>query len=337
MRSIWRSNMRLAPLLTAGVVASVVAACSAEEQGGGGSGDGEQTTTVRVATAVDQYYGYIAVEAYERLGTFEDTDLEIEVISATTPTIGQIMAAGQADIAMAGAGAIVAHHEAGIPMDLTASILTPWDYYVLVSEEGDYAGADSVEELKGASFGITGEGSPGNYLLNRHAEKLGWTSNDFNEPALGDVGSLFAALASGQVDATLWAPDQAYITEAQGVATHFPIPTLTPNVLQGFGVNTDFQENNPDTVKTFLEAYYAEIEELQDNPQDFIDVLVEEWEVDPDIAQRLAENQLPLISTDGAITEEELQGVAESVPFLSGQPDEPAPTIEYTPWQEIGS
>lgn len=335
MRSVPRSTKRFSSLLAAGVVASVLAACGAP--GSGGADDGEQTNTVRVATAVDQYYGYIALQAHERLGTFEGTDLDVEVISATTPTIGQIMAAGQADIAMAGAGAIVAHGEAGIPMDLTASILTPWDYYVLVSEKSEYAGAGSLEELKGANFGITGEGSPGNYLLNQHADKMGWSSDDFKETALGEVGALFAALSSGQVDAVLWAPDQAYITEAEGVATHFPIPTLTPNVLQAFGTNTDFQASNPDTVKTFLEAYYAEVKDLQANPQDFIDVLVEEWDVDPEIAQRLAENQLPLLSTDGSISDAELKGVAESVPFLSGKPDEPAPSIDYTSWQEIGS
>lgn len=323
--------------ILAALVAVTVSACGESAEDANGPADQAETKTIRVATAVDKYYGYMPVQAHDALQTFKDTGLKVEVISATTPTIGQIMAANQADVAMAGAGAVVAHETAGIPVKLTAGILGPWDYHVLVSNKGKFAGAKRLEELKGANFGITGKGSPGNYMLSQYADKLGWSPSDYRETALGDVGALFAALTAGKVDAVLWAADRAYITEAQGVATYFKLPDVTPNVLQAFAVNKDFLKENPQTVKDFLTAYYAKVKELQGQPQPFVDVLVNDWKVDPAVASKLAENQLPLLSTDGNITDEQLAGIAKSVPFLSGKPDSAPPKIEYTPWQELGS
>lgn len=293
--------------------------------------------TIRVATAVDNYYGYMPVQAKDKLQTFEGTGLTIEVIAATTPTIGQIMAANQADIALAGAGAVVAHETAGIPIHLTASLLGPWDYHVIVSKKGKFPDATSIEDLKGANFGITGKGSPGNYMLHQYAEKLGWSESEVKETALGDLGSLFAALTAGQVDAVLWAADRAYIMEDSGAATYFRLPDVSPNVLQAVAVNKNFAQEHPEAVKTFLTAYFEKVKELQADPKPFIDVLVNDWKVDAAVADRLAENQLPLLSADGSISTDELAGVANSVPFLSGKPDSEPPTIDFTPWQNLGS
>lgn len=334
MKASKHTGKRLAALVAATGLLATLAACSDDSPSTEGGGE---TPTIRIATAVDNFYGFMPVIAEESLKTFEDSGVNVEVVSATTPTIGQVMAGGQADMALAGTGALVAQSVSGVPIKLVAGILNPWDYYVIVSNEGNFAGASSIEELKGANFGITGQGSPGNYMLSQYAEELGWSSSDFKETALGDVGSLFAGLAAGTVDAVLWAPDQAYITEAEGVATHFPLPDLTPNVLQGMAASNELLEENPQAVKDVLTAYYAKVEELQQNPEIFIDVLVNEWDIDPDVADRLAENQLPLLSTDGAISEEEAAGVAQSVPFLSGDPDAEPPKLEIEPWQELGS
>lgn len=330
---------RHAALVGAGLLA--LTACAGGDDGAaegdqatdGAAEDGgqDEQVTIRVATAVDLYSGYMPVIAHEELGTFEDEDFNVEVISATTPTIGQVLAGGEADVALAGGPALVSHSEAGVPVQFTAMILGPWDNYVIVSDEGEYAGASSMEELEGANFGITGEGSPGNYLLYRYSEELG---NDYQETALGDFGSLFGALASGSVDATIWAADQAYVTEQEGVATNFHLPDPHPNIMQALGVTDEFLDEHTDVVKDFLEAYFAKVEELQENPEDFVDVMVE-WGNDRDVAERLAEDHLMELSTDGVPSEEQLNGMARAVPFMSGEPEADPPSIDYTPWPEL--
>lgn len=328
---------RLHGLVLVAAISATLAACSSSGSSDTTNTSGSETKTVRVATAVDKYYGYMPVEARDTLETFKGTGIDVQVVAATTPTIGQIMAANQADIALAGAGAVVAQETAGIPIHLTASLLGPWDYHVIVSKKGAFATATKIEDLKGANFGITGKGSPGNYMLNQYAKKLGWSSPDVKETALGDVGALFAALTAGKVDAVLWAADRAYIMEGSSAATYFKLPDVTPNVLQSVAVNKDFAKKNPKLVKDFLTAYFTKVKAMQTDPKPFVDVLVNQWKVDPAVAAKLAENQLPLLSTDGAITKGQLDGIAASVPFLSGKPDSAPPTINFTPWQNLGS
>lgn len=303
----------------------------ASDSGGAG---GEESVTIRVATAVDRYPGYMPVIAHEELGTFEGKSFNVEVISASTPTIGQILAGGQADVALAGGPALVAHAEAGVPVQLVAKILSPWEAYMIVSNESDYAGATSIEEMQGANFGITGQGSPGNYLLNERAEQLGWSDADFRETALGDVGSLFGALTDGGIDATIWAPDQAYVLEKEGVATYFKLDDPHPTIQQAIGVTTGFLEDYPGAVKEFLEAYFDKVAELQENTDVMVDVMVD-WGMDRDVAERLSEDHMQRFSTDGVPTEEELEGLAQAVPFMSGNPEEGPPSINYTPWPEL--
>ncbi len=343
----WRSISVVSCLLALTACASDSGSVSGGEQATQAGTAQDETTpdeaaggdpaTVRIATAVDKYYGYMPVIAHETLGTFDDLDVEIEVVSGTTPTMGQILAGGDADLALAFAPAIVSFAESGVPVELTAKVLGPWGSYMIVSSKGNYAGASSIEELKGANFGITGEGSPGNYIMAEYAEELGWSKGDYRETALGDVGSLFAALTSGSIDALIWAADQAYAMEAEGVATYFALPDRRPNVLQAFGVTTEFVEKHPDLVKDILEAYFSKVEELQGNPEPFINVLVDEWGMDRAIAESLAENQLPDLDTEGLITDEELEGVAQTVPFIAGRPDSDPPDIQlyYTPWTEL--
>ena len=317
----------------------LLTACSGGAEPGAGAGNeatsSGEPVTIRIATSVDEFYGYIAVEANEALGTWKDSGLNVEVISATTPTLGQILAGGQADIGLGTPGTEAAARAQGVQQTIVASCLTPWDYVVIVSNKGKFPGAKELADLKGANFGITGKGSPGNYLLHKWADKLGWGAGDIHESALGNVAALFAALDSGQVDAVLWASDKGFVTEGSGTGTFFTLPKIEESVLQSFSVMDDFAAKNPEAVKTFFEYYFKEVKELQANPQEFIDILVNNWGYDPDVASKLAERSLPLLSTDGKITQEELDGVQQSIPFLTGKPGTTPPDIAYTYWKDL--
>lgn len=291
-----------------------------------------EAATIRVATAVSFYSGYMTVIAHEELGTFDGLNFDIEVISATTPTMGAVVAAGEADIVLAGGAALLGLETAGVPIKFVAKILGPWDNYVIVANNGNYAGAKSMQELAGANFGITGAGSPGNYLLYRYAEQLGI---EFTETALGDFGSLFAALAGGAVDAVIWAPDQAFRNEKLGTATSFYLPDPHPNIMQAFGVTPEFLEEHPECVKDFLSAHYSKVAEMQADPSLFTDVMVG-WGGDLLVAQQLIPTHLNKFSspstTNGTPSAEQFEGAVSAVPFMTGKPGTTPPAMTYVPW-----
>jgi ABC-type nitrate/sulfonate/bicarbonate transport system substrate-binding protein len=333
-----RSKRTVGVALSAAVLA-LLTACSpqaaepgGQEKPGGGGEASNETTTVRVATSVSNSFPFIVVQAGERLGTWEGTGLNVEVVEATTPTIGQVMAGNQADIALAGANSEAANIQSGVEMTIVASNLTYWDQRIIAGPD-----VESVEDLKGGNFGITGAGSPGEYSVVKMAESLGWAESDYTVTSLGNLPALVAALTAGQIDAFAWSSQAAFQLEQAGDGKIVApgAEYVGPNVLQSFAVMDAFAEANPTTVQTFFEAYFAMVEKIQADPQLFIDVLVEEWEVDPEVAARVAEESLPELSTDGVISADELQGIRETAAFTVGMPVDEFPEVKYTLWEDL--
>jgi len=287
---------------------------------------------VRVATSVSNSFPFIVVQAGESLGTWEDTGLDVQVVEGTTPTIGQIMAGGQADIALAGANSEGANIQSGVDMTIVASNLSYWDQRIIARP-----GITSVDELKGGNFGVTGAGSPGEYSIVKMAEELGWSESDYTLTSLGNLQALTAALSAGSIDAFAWSSQAAFQMEESGEGTIVApgADYVGANVLQAFAVMDSFAEANPETVQTFFEAYFATVKKIQDDPQLFIDTLVNEWEVDPAVAQRLAEESLPELSSDGVITPDELDGIKDSVAFTIGTSVDDVDDVKYTYWKDL--
>ncbi|MDR5700933.1 ABC transporter substrate-binding protein [Agromyces aerolatus] len=315
------------------LVAMAVSGCAADSSAGeGGSEGGSETTTVRVATSVSNSFPFVVVQAGQQLGTWEDSGIEVEVVEGTTPTIGQIMAGGQADIALAAASTEAASRQSGVEMTIVASNLSYWDQRIIARP-----GTADVAELEGGNFGITGAGSPGDYSVVKMAEESGWAESDYTVTSLGNLQALIAALTAGSIDAFAWSSQAAFQMEesGEGVIVADGADFVGENVLQSFAVMDQFAADNPETVQAFFEAYFATVERIQADPQLFIDVLVDEWDVNPAVAERLAEESLPELSTDGVITEGELEGIRDAVAFsLETSVDDVEP-VAYTYWKDL--
>jgi ABC-type nitrate/sulfonate/bicarbonate transport system substrate-binding protein len=320
----------LGVLLISGCAAEAPTTDSAAPADSGGGKP--EVSTVRVATSVSNSFPFIVVQAGEILGTWENSGLDVEVVEGTTPTIGQIMAGDQADIALAGASSEAASTQSGVEMKIVASNLSYWDQRIIAAP-----GTKSVKDLKGGNFGITGAGSPGEYSVVKMAEELGWSESDYTVTSLGNLPALTAALTAGSIDAFAWNSQAAFQLEEKGEGTIVAEAAdyTGDNVLQAFAVTDSFASANPNTVQAFFAAYFETVERIQDDPQLFIDILVEEWEVDQTVAERLAEQSLPKLSTDGEITKDELEGIRDAVAFTLGVPVEDVPEVAYTYWKDL--
>ena len=291
-----------------------------------------ETTKVRVATSVSNSFPFIVVQAGQQLGTWEDSGLEVEVVEGTTPTIGQIMAGGQADIALAAATTEAASRQSGVEMTIVASNLSYWDQRIIARP-----GVTDIAELEGGNFGVTGAGSPGDYSVAKLAEDEGWKEGEYTVTSLGNLQALVAALTAGSIDAFAWSSQAAFQMEesGEGVIIADGADFVGDNVLQSFAVMDQFAAENPNTVKAFFEAYFKTVEKIQADPQLFIDVLVDEWNVEQSVAERLAEESLPELSADGAITKAELEGIRDAVAFSLEVPIDDVEPVAYTYWKDL--
>ncbi len=331
-----RTGHRVTAIMGAAVaVAAVLTGCSSNGNNVAAQDDTSSSTskvTIRVVTALDNSFFFTPVQQAEFLKTFEGTNLDVQVVAGTTPTLGQILASGKADVALAGATTEAALRDQGIKQTIMASNYAPWDMQVVVNNTTD---AKKIEDLKGANFGITGAGAPSDYSVFMIAKKLGW-GTDYKTTTFGDVGSSVAAFRAGSINALAVTGDTANALQADGSGRIIGTAAdyVGPTVLEAFSVMDSFAQKHPAAVKTFFEKYFDEVKKMQAKPSIYEDVLTQKGKFSPAVAEGLAKTELPQMSSDGRITDEQLKGLGLGAAFSKGDRSGKNPIdVDYSYWK----
>lgn len=311
---------------------SAVLALSACAGGASSGGDDDKLTVV---TSVPQSDLFMGVQAADRLGTWDDTDIEVEVIDGSSPTVGKIMASGEADIGLIDGIRAMANIREGLEASVVASCYSPWAQMIIVGKDSPYK---EFADLKGANFGVSGEGSAGHYSVQKLAETQGWSDDDYKITPLGDINAITAALQSGSIDAFAWSASTAFNLEeiGEGRVLGGLEEEVGPSLFEAFAVNKSVLEDNSEAVRQFFEGYYEAVDKIQNDPQLAVDIMVEDWDVNPKAAERTVKLEIPKLSTDGTVSDEELAGIADAAEFATGNEiEDPSSYYEY--WKDATS
>ena len=134
---------------------------------------------------------------------------------------------------------------------------------VLASNQAYDNGLTSIDDLPGHSIAMTQVGSTFHYMTSRIADAKGWKMDDIRLVPLQKVGSMVAAIKSGQVDAMIMVPHIAKALANSGAVhqigklndyVEYQISTMITSV--------DNIEKNPDMVKRFIRAYSRGIADM---------------------------------------------------------------------------
>jgi ABC-type nitrate/sulfonate/bicarbonate transport system substrate-binding protein len=302
---------------------------------GEGTGDGD-LGTIRIVLSEGKSVPFIAADAGNLLGAWEGTGLEVEIIAASSSTVGPTMAAGEADISLQAGNKAAADILAGLDASLTAAAVLPWDQFMIASDE---TGAKKAEDLKkGTKFGISGFGSAGHFATLKVADSLDWAEGDYEVIQMGSLDNMLAGLETNTIDAFIWSLEPALTAEKEGFGTILGsvAPLVGPAVFEAFSVRNDVADERPEAVKAFFEGYFKAVEELQSEPEKAIDIIANEWGNEQFVAERSTEEIIPLLSTDGAIPDENLHGLADAVRLtVEGAGDFDIESM-YRFWEDLG-
>ena len=205
--------------------------------------------------------------AYEK-GYFSDADLDVtfEFFQAAQP-IAVATASGDVDFGVAGVTGGLMNLAEKDAIRVVAGVLHEKKgvdgMMVLASNPAFEAGLDTVAELKGHSVAMTQVGSTFHYMTSRIAEQEGFSIDEVRLVPLQKVGSMIAALKSGQVDAMIMVPHIAKPLVETGAAhelgwlydyAEYQISTLFTSVRN--------IEERRDMVERFIGAYAKGIEDF---------------------------------------------------------------------------
>jgi ABC-type nitrate/sulfonate/bicarbonate transport system substrate-binding protein len=317
------------PLLLA-VAALFLTACGQ----GADSAESGGKTVVRVVLSEGHSVPFIAADAGNQLGVWDDKDIKVETIAATSSTVGPTMASKQADISLQAGNKAAADIIAGVDSTLVAGCLLPWDQYIVASAK---SGADEPADLKGKTFGISGFGSAGHFATEKVAESLGWSKSDFKIVQLGDLDGLLAGLERGTIDSFIWSIEPALSAQDKGFGKVLGSvrDLVGPNAFEAFSVRDEFAEENPEAVKAFFDGYFEAVKMLQGDLDKAEDIVVNDWKNDPSVAERSVKAIVPLLSTDGQIPDDNLQGLGDAIDLTVENSEDFDVTEVYQYWKDL--
>jgi len=205
--------------------------------------------------------------AYEK-GYFEEEGLDVtfEFFQAAQP-IAVATASGDVDFGITGVtGGLMNLAEKGA-LRIVGGVLHEKKgvdgMMIMASNQAYDAGMTSVDDIKGHSVAMTQVGSTFHYMTNLIADAKGWSMDDMKMVPLQKVGSMVAALKSGQTDVMIMVPHIAKALVEAGAGhelgwlneyAEYQISTMITSV--------DNIENDRDMVERFVRAYSKAIADM---------------------------------------------------------------------------
>ncbi len=127
---------------------------------------------------------------------------------------------------------------------------------IMASNQAYEAGLKSPADLAGHSWAMTQQGSSFHYVAGMISDKYGIPLSEMKLVPLQKVGSMIAAVKSGQVDAMAMVPHVAVPLDASGAAKIIGwVRDLGDWQVTTIFTSTENVEQHPDLVKRFMRAY----------------------------------------------------------------------------------
>ncbi len=263
-------------LLVLGAIAAILAACSSDESASATS-EKEQAKVLQYQSVPGSVYFPELAEALGYLG-----DIKLEKVSDMTggPESIQLTATGEIDFGYAFNGAIIKSHAKGVKLQSVVGAYgsdnkTYGGYYVL-----EDSGIKTAKDFIGKKVAVNTLGAQAEFIIKQFLRDGGLTDEEIKQVELVVVPAASAeqVLRSGQADVVgLSGVGRDKALETGGIRLIFNDIDLFGEYTAGSYFFSDkYIEENPDTVKTFVEGVAKAIEWARTTPREEVIAKFEE-------------------------------------------------------------
>lgn len=284
-----------------------------------------------VVIGTDKTFEFLPAELGLELGVWEARGLDVSNLYVQgSGQVAQTLAAGEGDVAVTAGASGVTPIIAGLEARIVGEIGRDFNMMVMVTDADSEL--ESIEDLRGATVGITSQGSLTDYLARLVIEQQGWSEGDMNIAPIGGFNEQVAALESGAIDAFVWSGEAGFQLEEEGTGrVLFDFGELVQNnVFEVINATTEAIEDRPDAVRAYLEGWYETVQYMKDHPAETVAYCVEQYEISEFVCQSTYDLDIDNLSVDGVIPQENLEGLAQSV-VSESIPEPPAIEQFYDP------
>lgn len=298
MKANWRSAVVAAATFMA-VVATGSSALALEK--------------VRVAKATSTAFAFATVDVGIKAGIWESVGLELEVSAFRGDAqVQQALTSNSIDIGL-GSGPGMGAAVKGVPAIAVAAFAgPPRNMALIVTPDGKFKSSD---DLKGARIGVNSAGSLTDFLVRELSRQKGWGAEGIEAIPMGEMRTRLAAMAAGELDGTVQATSQGYELEEEGLGS---ILVNFGDLVKDFHTHVIFARNemieqNPDTVRKFLEGWFRTVAYMKANKDFTVAVISETINVRPSIVAKTYDAEMSMMSDDGVFNPEALETIRNSL------------------------
>lgn len=262
-------------ILSLTAILAIATACNSDSS----DGDSSSPDTITVDYAHYSPTSLVLKEQGILEELFEDEGVEIEyVFSEGSNRALEYLSGGSVDFGSAAGAASLMAKANNNPIK-NVYIASQPEWTALVTNEG--SGIESVEDLEGKSVAATLGTDPYIFLV-RALNEVGLSEDDIELVPLQHSDGA-NVLASGEVDA--WAgldPHMARQELEAGGELFYRNESF--NTYSFLNVREAFAEEYPEAVEKVIEAYEQAREWVLENPEETVEIMVAEAQIDPEVA-----------------------------------------------------
>jgi len=204
------------------------------------------------------------------------------------------ISAKQVDGALGDVLALAALNGGGVPARAVAvgqGVTAEEGRFALLSAPG--SGITRPEQLKNVEVAVS-LNSIVEYVTDKLLLGHGFSEDEIKKTAIPKIPARLEALLSGQVKAAVLPDPPAAIAELNGAG--LVLDDTLENISQTvIYFRRDTLENRPEEVKALMRAYTRAVEDIQNRPQAFYDILVEKARVPRDVLEQPGKTGMKIV------------------------------------------
>lgn len=242
-------------------------------------------------------------------GLFAERGLQVEIIPVSSaPERDQLIAAGQADGMINETVSTLFNNRETTEVQIvryarTATSETPL-FRILASAE---SGIVDAQGLKGVEIGIS-QGTVIEYLTDRLLEKQNFSADEIKTIAVPKISDRMALLSNGEIPAAMLPEPLSSLAVLQGATIALDDTTYPEVSYSTIAFRKTVIDENPDAVRSFLDAVEVAVTQINDEPDRWTDLLKERQLVPEPVLETF---QVPAFPTAGVPTEAQWQDALE--------------------------
>jgi ABC-type nitrate/sulfonate/bicarbonate transport system substrate-binding protein len=274
-------------------------------------GSAAAAADVRVAI-VSRTVFYVPLWLAQDKGYLNEEGLRATIeIFDNAEKINAHLRSGRSQIAISTPESVVIDAYRGGPLRIIAANAERLPHFIIAKPQ-----IKTLQQLRGARFGVLSLNEGTTYLVHRLAGAIGLKPGDYEVIAVGGAPTRWKLLQEGKIDAGLQPFPLSYEADAAGFSNFGPISQYVSDYLfTSVNVDSKWAQENRPVVQAFLRALKRGQAEMAAQPGEAALIAARELKTAPALAERaLADTaRLKILSPDLSVSDAALGSTFETV------------------------